>query len=82
MPRTSVAEHTARVRSLLNAVSQRPVEQVAGRYLISLAGGEQLAEPLGKPGAILYPGEYPELAALLGYGLADGHAPPLTGKKA
>ena len=60
----------------------RPVEQVCGGYLISLAGGEQLAEPLGKPGAILYPGEYPELAALLGYGLADGHAPPLTGKKA
>ena len=60
----------------------RPLKQVAGGYLISLAGGEQLAEPLGKPGAILYPGEYTELAALLGYGLADGHAPPLTGKKA
>ena len=26
MPRTSVAEHTARVRTLLNAVSQRTLE--------------------------------------------------------
>lgn len=45
MPRTSVAEHTARVRTLLNAVSQRPVEQVA----LSDALDRVLAHPIRTP---------------------------------